>query len=258
MTPSRRTFLTTTVAALATTPVLLPATVRAAAHAGHSHDTGAGMLTVNPVEHASVVLETPAGVIYVDPVGDPAAYAGFAAPDLVLITHQHGDHYKPDTLSAIRGGAPMITNPAVFDMLPDSLKDGTVSIANGGALDPLGLRLDAIPAYNLAPEKQKFHPQGRDNGYILSMANGYRIYISGDTEDTPEMRALDGIDLAFVCMNLPFTMSAEAAADAVRDFGPKVVYPYHWRGRDGGTQDPEAFKAMVGDAADVRIGNWYG
>lgn len=219
-------------------------------------ETAQGPVTVHPVHHASIVLETPAGVLYVDPVGDAAEYEAFPAADLVLVTHQHGDHYNEDVLRAVKGDAPMIVNPAVMDMLPDDLKANTSAMANGDTAMLPGLQLDAIPAYNTTPGKEKFHPQGRDNGYVLTMGD-FRIYISGDTEDIPEMRALTDVDLAFVCMNLPFTMAVAAAADAVRELRPTNVYPYHYRGRDGGTQDPEEFAALVGDAATVRMANWY-
>jgi L-ascorbate metabolism protein UlaG (beta-lactamase superfamily) len=101
-----------------------------------------------------------------------------------------------------------------------------------------------------------FHPVGRDNGYVVSV-DGLRIYISGDTEDIPEMRALENIDVAFVCMNLPFTMDIDAAASAVAEFAPTYVYPYHYRGRDGGTQDPEAFADLLEGAVNVKFGDWY-
>ena len=137
-----------------------------------------------------------------------------------------------------------------------SLKGRTTVIGHDAGMDWNGAKLEAIPAYNKDPAT-KFHPRARgDNGYILTMA-GFRVYVSGDTEDIPEMRALKDIDLAFVCMNLPFTMTAEAAASAVSDFKPKFVYPYHYRGRDGGTQDPKAFASLVGDSAEVKLVDWY-
>ena len=139
-------------------------------------------------------------------------------------------------------------------MLPEGMEAEVME--NGGSTTWNDLTIDAIPAYNMTEGRLDFHPEGRDNGYVLTLA-GFRVYISGDTEDVPEMRALENIDLAFVCMNLPFTMDAEAAASAVRDFAPAFVYPYHYRGRDGGTQDPEAFAEMVGDASEVRMGDWY-
>lgn len=216
-----------------------------------------GQVKVHPIQHASLILETPVGVIYVDPVGDGALYGGKPKPDLILITHEHGDHFNAETLAGLAGEATlMITNPAVYATLSAEMQGNATQIANGENTSFSEMAIDAIGAYNLDPEKQKFHPKGRDNGYVLTMGD-FRIYISGDTEDVPEMRALKNIDLAFVCMNLPFTMPAAAAADAVREFKPTNVYPYHYRGRDGGTQDPEVFAKLVGDAANVKMGGWY-
>lgn len=252
---SRRHFVITSTAAVAGT-IVLPHAVRAAAHGADSFETDAGMFVVHPVEHASIVLETPKGVIYVDTVGDPSLYDDMPDPDLIVITHEHGDHYNADTLTAISSDStPIIVNPAVYEMLPENLKSRATSVANGATTDWEGVTFDAIPAYNITEGREKFHPQGRDNGYVMTF-DGFRIYVSGDTEDTAEMRALENIDMAFVCMNLPFTMDATAAADAVNTFQPKVVYPYHFRGRDGGTQDPRAFAEMVTDA-EVKIGGWY-
>lgn len=254
MTHTRRTFLAT--AAAAGTITVLPFAARAAQHAGDSFDTGMGPVTVHPVSHASFVMETPAGTIYVDPVGSAAQYSDFPAADLILITHEHGDHYNAETLQALMGeDTTLITNPAVSEMLPEGLSADTV-LANGEQTTWQDVTIDAIPAYNITEGRTDFHPEGRDNGYVLTMGD-FRVYISGDTEDIPEMRALEDIDLAFVSMNLPFTMDAESAASAVQEFAPTYVYPYHYRGRDGGTQDPEAFAEMVGDASEVMMGEWY-
>lgn len=250
---TRRSTLVTLSAAAGT--LVLPFRLGAEAHGGDVFDTPLGPVTINPISHASFVMDTPMGVIYVDPVGEAALYDGLPDPDLILITHEHGDHYNADTLGALMGTSPhLIANPAVGDMA--SAMEPEV-LANGDATTWRGIEIAAIPAYNTTEERLNFHPEGRDNGYVVDLG-GFRVYISGDTEDIPEMRALQDIDLAFVCMNLPFTMSAEAAADAVREFAPTAVYPYHYRGRDNGTQDPQEFADMVGDAAEVKMGPWYG
>lgn len=257
MIQTRRYFLATATAAIGSI-TLLPYAARADSHSSDVFKSKAGDVTVHPVSHASFVMKTPVGTIYCDPVGDPASYAAFPRPDLILITHQHGDHYKPDTLSALVGdNTQLLTNPAVYGMLPDNLKSKANQIANGEKTTFKGLGMDAIPAYNTTEGREKFHPKGRDNGYVLSF-DGFRVYISGDTEDIPDMRALKDIDVAFVCMNLPFTMDVAAAASAVAEFKPKFVYPYHYRGRDNGTQDPAKFAKLVGQAANVKLAKWYG
>lgn len=231
---------------------------RAAAEGmGDRYAAEGGDIVVQPVQHASFVLTAPGGaVLYNDPVGGAALYAGEPKPDLILITHQHGDHYDPETLSALAGDTTrLVVNPAVFGMLPDGLKAKARSLANGDSASVDGIAIDAVPAYNTTEDRLKFHPKGRDNGYVLTIA-GKRVYIAGDTEDIPEMRALKNVDIAFVPMNLPYTMSTDQAASAVAEFAPAVVYPYHYRG-----SDPQLFAgklASMGSKTTVVLGRWYG
>lgn len=237
---------------------VLPFQLNAAAHSGDMFMSSAGEMSVHPISHASFVMKTPQGVLYVDPVGDPVMYADHPDADLILVTHEHGDHFNAETLGALlKTDTALITNPAVQAKMTGDMQARAIALANGQMHQWDGLNINAIPAYNMTAERANFHPQGRDNGYVLDFG-GFRTYVSGDTEDIPEMRALENIDLAFVCMNLPFTMSAEAAASAVSEFRPTYVYPYHYRGRDNGTQDPAGFAAMVGDASEVKYGPWYG
>ena len=235
----------------------LTGAARAQGMGGDAHDTaGGGGLTVHPVQHASFVMVTPGGVVYADPVGGAGLYEDLPPPDLVLLTHEHGDHYDVATLEGIVGeGTRLVTNPAVHAMLPGALKERATAIGNGDSTEALGMPITAIPAHNLTEERLKYHPKGRDNGYVLDV-DGSLVYVSGDTEAVPEMRALNGIDLAFVCMNLPYTMAVAQAAEGVLDFAPKVVYPYHYR-----DSDPEAFATLVregNEAIEVRQGPWYG
>lgn len=235
------------------TTSLMPFVARAAGHGGDMYKTTNGAITIHPIQHASFVMETPDLVIYVDPVGGGGKYEGMPAADQILITHHHGDHYDEETLGAVAGGStPLMVNPEVMAKLSDGLAANATEIANGetGSMGNIGV--EAIPAYNLTEDRLKYHPKGRDNGYVLTI-DGMRVYIAGDTEDIPEMRALENIDIAFVPMNLPFTMEVEKAADAVRAFAPKIVYPYHYKG-----SDPEAFAQLVGDASTVVQGGWYG
>ena len=250
---TRRTLLQSGAAAGAVT--ILPFAARAASHAANTFDTASGKITVHPVDHASFVMETPLGVIYNDPVGDASKYDRFPKADLILVTHHHGDHYKPETLEAIAGDAKMLVNPKVAEMLPGGLKDKAAVAGNGDTMEMMGVGIEAIPAYNLTEDRLKYHPKGRDNGYVLTI-DGLRVYIAGDTEDIPEMRALTDIGLAFVPMNLPYTMEVEKAADAVAEFKPAYCYPYHYR-----VSDPLKFAELVeksGAAVNVLQGARYG
>ncbi|PIB25858.1 MBL fold metallo-hydrolase [Amylibacter kogurei] len=251
---SRRQFLssgTTTIGA----SLILPYAAHAQTGGSDMFETSTGTITVHPVAHASFVMETPGMVIYNDPVGDPANYAGKPDADLILLTHEHGDHYAPDTLAVLaKDNTKLLTNPAVYDMLPDPLKSKAQKIGNGEDTTIGDIAIEAIPAYNLTEDRLKYHPKGRDNGYVLTIG-GSRIYIAGDTEDIPEMRALTDIDLAFVPMNLPYTMDVNQAASAIAAFKPKHVYPYHY-----GESNVDSFGAMVaeGDSGTiVHSGKWY-
>jgi L-ascorbate metabolism protein UlaG (beta-lactamase superfamily) len=222
-------------------------------------DTDSGPVVIHPINHATFVMQHGATTIYVDPVGEPARFTGFAAPDLVLLTHVHGDHTSAESLAALSRKTTTIIAPAsVSEKLGDAVPGTMTIVANGESTSFNGVRIDAVPAYNLSEERQKFHPRERgDNAYVVTIG-GTRIFISGDTEGTPEMRALDDIDAAFVCMNLPYTMAVEQAADAVLDFAPTIVYPYHYRGTDG-MSDLDRFETLVSadPAIEVRRLKWY-
>lgn len=244
-------FATLTAMGLST---LLPRAVFAQP-AGHSYATDNGEIEVHPVSHASLVMNVPGMVIYVDPVGGAAAYEGLDPPDLVLITHEHGDHYEAETLTAIVGdGTRLVTNPAVFEMLPEELKTKAEALDNGESTTVGDLTIDAIPAYNTTESRLQYHPEGRDNGYVLGI-DGRRVYIAGDTEDIPEMRSLEDIDIAFVPMNLPYTMDEAQAASGVGAFAPAHVYPYHYRGSD--LDKFESLLAEEGVETEVVRGEWY-
>jgi L-ascorbate metabolism protein UlaG (beta-lactamase superfamily) len=206
-----------------------------------------------PVNHASLVISAPEAVIYVDPVGKPELYGRFAPPDIILITHAHSDHLDQELLAKIRWkGTTFLGSKAVID----ELKVGKV-IANGERLTVMGVTIEAVPAYNLTKERLQFHPKGVGNGYVVT-AGGKRIYISGDTEDVPEMRALKGLDFALVCMNLPYTMTVEQAASAVLEMKPKVVIPYHYRTKDGFSDLAKFQRLVAGDPKiEVRLLKWY-
>jgi L-ascorbate metabolism protein UlaG (beta-lactamase superfamily) len=216
-----------------------------------------GALTVRPVEHATLVLTHGETTIYVDPIGGAEAFAGAAAPDLILITDVHGDHLDAATVGAVAGQDTAIVAPgAVAERLGEG-KGVTTVLANGETAEVAGVSVEAVPMYNLTEERSRFHSKGRGNGYVVTIGS-QRVYISGDTEDIPEMRALKDIDVAFVCMNLPYTMEVEKAADAVLEFKPRVVFPYHYRGQ-GGFSDVEKFREIVArnSKIEVRLLDWY-
>jgi len=221
--------------------------------------TDKGMLTITPVTHGALVLKWMNKTIYVDPYGGAAGFSGMAPPDLILITDIHGDHLDLKTLEALNPTkATFVVPPTVADMLPATYKTKAVILKNNNQTKFNDITITAIPMYNLPDTTDARHPKGRGNGYILNMG-GKNIYLSGDTEDIKEMRALKNIDVAFVCMNLPYTMDIDKAASAVLAFKPKVVYPYHYRGQTG-LSDVAGFKKMVNDKnknIEVRLREWY-
>lgn len=219
-----------------------------------------GPINIRPIEHASLVLTWNGKTIYVDPVGGAAKYANVPRPDVILLTDIHGDHLDLATLKQIvpqDSAAKIVAPKAVVEKLEDeSLRRRAVTVAAGQRVEAAGVPITVMLAYNLAEERQKFHPKGRGVGYVVELG-GKKIYIAGDTEDIPEMRKLQGIDAALMPMNLPYTMSVEQAADAIRAFKPKVVYPYHFRNADKSKSDLEKLRKLVGEATEIRVLDWY-
>jgi L-ascorbate metabolism protein UlaG (beta-lactamase superfamily) len=221
--------------------------------------TSKGKLIIHPVQHASLVLSFNGKTIYVDPVGGAKIYKGLAAPDLILITDIHGDHFDIPTIESLKKpGTLLIVPQAVANLLPAQDKTKLLILKNGDQTQQSGIIIKAIPMYNLPESPTAFHTKGRGNGYVLN-TGGKNIYLSGDTGGIPEMKALKNIEVAFVCMNLPYTMDIHQAADAVLSFKPKIVYPYHYRGTNG-YSDVKAFKQLVNAGntkIEVRLRNWY-
>jgi L-ascorbate metabolism protein UlaG (beta-lactamase superfamily) len=216
--------------------------------------------SVAPVEHASFGLTFAQLNILNDPVGGAELYAGFGLPEIIFISDIHSDHFDVDTLAAVVSASTTIIAPqAVFDELPAFLADKTVVMANGDSHTIGSLMFEAIPMYNLPKEGgDAYHQKGQGNGYVLE-SEGTRIYIAGDTEDTPEMRAMQDIDVAFIPMNLPYTMDVATAAAGVLAFNPSVVYPYHYRGAEG-LADISEFERLVTQGnpdIEVRALDWY-
>ena len=212
--------------------------------------TSAGDVKITPLNHASTLIEAGGKTIYLDPA-KPVKFDGKPKADLILITDIHGDHMDPDSVKEVSKADTEVFAPAAVAKTVTQAK----SIANGETKTWGAWTVEAIPAYNLkrGPEPGKlFHDKGRGNGYVLTYG-GKRFYFSGDTEGVPEMRALKNIDVAFICMNLPYTMPPDEAADAVRAFHPKVVIPYHYRGSDLSIFT----KALEGTGIEVRLLEWY-
>ncbi len=233
------------------TILLAVLTVATAAFAQtQTFSTSAGDVKITPLVHASVLIQAGGKTIYVDPA-KPAKLTGLPKADLILITHIHGDHFDPESIAAISQPATEVLAPAsVVAKFP-----AAKPIANDQTRQWNQWTIEAVPAYNItrgpAPG-QLYHPKGRDNGYVLTFG-GKRFYFSSDTEGVPEMRALKNIDVAFVCMNLPYTMPPEEAADAVRAFHPTIVIPYHYRGSDLTVFQ----KRLAGSGIEVRLLDWY-
>lgn len=221
--------------------------------------TDKGVLKITPILHGTVAFQWNNLSVYVDPYGGAELFAELPAPDLVFITDIHGDHLNQETLDGLDlSKATLIVPQAVADQLPEAMKSIAKIMANGEKTDQKGLSIEALPMYNLPESSDSRHTKGRGNGYIINFG-GKRIYISGDTSDIPEMRNLKNIDVAFVCMNLPYTMSVDQAADAVTDFKPTIVYPFHYRGQ-GGLADVDKFKELVNAETknvEVRLRKWY-
>ena len=243
----------------ASIPVTAPAVAAAAASQDDTVNTTMGPLVIHPVHHGGLVLTWNNRRVVIDPTTFPpgpnsgaAAFRGPNPPDLILITHEHGDHFSVPTLTELAGPNTVIVAPqAVYGMMPPALQMKTRVMANGQTATHAGVPIEAVPEYNITPDRLQFHPKGRDNGYVLNLG-GQRVYIAGDTEGTPELRALQNIDIAFIPMILPYTQTPEAAADWVKAFKPKVVYPYHY-----GMSDVNQFRTLVGTSSEVRIRRWY-
>jgi L-ascorbate metabolism protein UlaG (beta-lactamase superfamily) len=209
-----------------------------------------GPLKVTWIQHASVLVEWNNQTIYVDP--SEGQFAARPKADLILITHTHGDHLKPDNIATLKKATTVVIGPAAAA----GMVAGLVSMANGDSKTMNGVEIKAVAMYNTTAGRTNFHPMGTGNSYLLKLG-GKTLYFSGDTECVPEVKALTGVDVAFLCMNLPYTMDVPAAAACAKAFAPKVVYPYHYRNQDNKLSDLAMFQSMVGTASEVRIRNWY-
>ena len=207
-------------------------------------DTEKGPLTIYFLGHGTLMFDLNGYIIHVDPVSAEADYKNLPNADLVLITHEHPDHLDKKALKVVAtDDTTIITNSASGKKV-----SGSVIMENGDSREVDGIIVYAVPAYNTTRGRAKFHPKGRDNGYILDM-DGFRVYIAGDTEDIPEMNTIKDIDIAFLPVNQPYTMTPEQAVTAAEIIKPKVLYPYHY----GNTNVERIETALSGKGIDVRI-----
>ncbi len=205
-----------------------------------------GDLKIAVIGHGSVMFTHDGKTIHVDPWSKQGDYSKLPKADLILITHEHQDHLDLDAISKImKADTKIVINPKCSEKLPNA----TV-MKNGDIVSFAGLQVEAVPAYNIVHKRdngQPFHPKGSGNGYVITFG-AKRVYVAGDTENIPEMKALKNIDVAFLPMNLPYTMTPEMVADAVKSFRPKQLYPYHT-----GPKEVKKLEALMKDSKDTVI-----
>jgi L-ascorbate metabolism protein UlaG (beta-lactamase superfamily) len=209
--------------------------------------TSGGDLEVTLVGHGTLMFSFGGKVIHVDPWSRQADYTKMPKADIILVTHDHPDHLDLAAIKTLtRGNTQVVVNTAAADKVP-----GCIAMANGEVKTVQGIRVEAVPAYNIVNMRspgQPFHPKGVGNGYLMTFGDK-KIYVAGDTEDTPEMKALKGIYCAFLPMNLPYTMTPEMVADAAKAMRPAIVYPYHY----GETDTQQLVRLLAASGIDVRI-----
>lgn len=205
-----------------------------------------GDLKITFIGHGTLMFTWQNKVIHVDPVTREVDYTKLPKADLVLITHEHGDHLDPKALELIRRPQ---TKIVLTKICAEKIAGGLV-MKNGDVRTVDGLKIEAVPAYNIVhkrPDGDPFHPKGNGNGYVVTFGK-QRVYIAGDTENIPEMKDLKQIDIAFLPMNLPYTMTPEMVADAARVFAPKILYPYHY-----GQTDPNELVKLLADDKSIEV-----
>lgn len=217
--------------------------------------TAKGDLKITLIGHGTLMFEYGGKIIHVDPWSKVGDYTSLPKADMILITHHHRDHLDIVALEQIIKDNTIIVMTQKCTEQIESMKWSPSLMANGDKKTVTGFPIEAVPAYNLVHKREDgapFHPKGEGNGYILTFADK-RIYVAGDTENTPEMKALKNIDVAFIPMNLPYTMDSAMAADAVKTFKPRLVYPYHTTSNEE-DQVPGFIELMIGfDDVDIRI-----
>ena len=208
--------------------------------------TSAGDLKITFIGHGTLMFHFGGKVIHVDPVGQYADYSKLPKADLILVTHEHRDHLDPNAIQAVRTEK---TTLILTQACAAQVQGGAV-MNNGDSKTVDTIKVEAVPAYNLVHMRSPgvpFHPKGVGNGYVLTFGDK-RVYVAGDTENTPEMKALNSIDIAFLPMNLPFTMTPEMVADAAKAFRPGILYPYHF-----GDTDTSKILELLKDTKEIEV-----
>jgi len=208
--------------------------------------TSAGDLKITFIGHATLIFAFEGKVIHVDPVSREADYAKMPKADLILVTHEHGDHFDTRVIKTLqKEGTKLVLTKACAERVA-----GGIIMQNGDVRTVQGLKIEAVPAYNIVHKRsngEPYHPKGRGNGYIITFGDK-RVYLAGDTENTPEMKRLKNIDIAFLPMNVPYTMTPEMVADAAKAFQPKILYPYHY-----GQTDPNILVNLLKDSKGIEV-----
>jgi L-ascorbate metabolism protein UlaG (beta-lactamase superfamily) len=208
--------------------------------------TSAGDLQITFLGHGSLYFTFGGKIIHVDPFSAVADYSTLPKADMVLLAHEHMDHLDLKALNPVRTDKTMVVLPEVCA----KQVEGGLVMKNGDVKTVGGLKIEAVPAYNIVHKRetgQPFHPKGVGNGYIITFGDK-RVYVAGDTENIPEMKNIKNIDVAFLPMNLPYTMTPEMAADAARMVKPKVLYPYHY-----GETDTSKLVALLKDTKEIEV-----
>ncbi len=208
--------------------------------------TSGGDLKITCIGHGTLMFTYGGKIIHIDPVSSSADYTKLPKADLILVTHEHGDHLDAKAIQAISTDkTAIVVSPSCAQALPNAMV-----LANGDTKTVAGFKIEAVAAYNIVnkrPDGNAYHPKGSGNGYVITIGEK-RIYVAGDSENTPEMKSLKQIDVAFLPMNLPFTMTPEMVADAAKAFRPKILYPYHF-----GNTDPNVLVGLLKGESGIEV-----
>ncbi len=233
-----------TIATLLVLYLFTPLAMKAQLFEKDTFNVNGKVLEITFIKHSSLIFSYDGHEIYIDPVSQYADYSQLPKADLILITHEHGDHFDVKAIEQLEGtNTRIILNPASQQKIGkgEAIKNGDKL-----AVDSY-LNIEAVPAYNTTPDREMYHPRHRDNGYILTFGS-MRIYVAGDTEDISEMTSFGSIDIAFLPVNQPYTMTPEQAANAARRVKPSILYPYHY-----GNTEIEELSALLKNDKDIDV-----